>query len=53
MEVKKLEEMEQKNPEISKGLQEKLNNHPAREYYPEGKPRSITQIKKPLALPQR
>jgi len=42
MEMKKLEEMEQKNPEISKGLQEKLKNHPAREYYPEGKPRSIT-----------
>lgn len=38
-EMKKLEDMETKNPEISKTLQEKLNNHPAREYYPELKPR--------------
>ena len=47
-EMKKLEDMEVKNPDITKGLQEKLSQHPAREYYPQGRSRSGAQIHKKL-----
>ena len=43
-EMKKLEDLEVKNPDITKGLEEKLSKHPAREYYPQGRSRSGAQV---------